>query len=90
MKNEIKLITSHLHQILSGHPTPPFTSEDFKSLVASITSITALDANDPQQQHAAFESLGRKTALLLLDRLQAAMVLERTLSVMRNKSPNQM
>ena len=89
MKNEINLIAAHLHQILSGHPTPPFTSEDFKVLLGSITSITALDANDPQQR-AAFESLGHKTALLLLDRLQAAMVLERTLSVMRNESPNQM
>ena len=88
MKNEINVITSHLQQIMNGYPTPPFMGEDFKALLSAIAAITVLDGNDVEQQ-AAFESIGRKTATLVLDRLQAGMVTERAVSVMRNIAPNQ-
>ena len=88
MKNKLAIITAHLEQVINGEPAPAFMSQEFRDLVSAASSIAGSVGNEPFHT-AVYESIGRKTVLLLLDRLQASMSAERTLAVMRgdNQSP---
>ena len=86
MKNEITVIAEQLHQMLDGAAVPSFRSQEFKRLMDSIHSITSSVNNGPHQKDA-LESVGCKVVSLLLNRLQAAMVTERAVSVMRIDDP---
>lgn len=88
MKNKIEIITTHLSQVVNGEPVPAFKSEEFRELVSAISSIAGTVGNDPFHR-AIYESIGRRTLTLLLDRLQASMSAERALSIMRSDNPDQ-
>ena len=85
MKKKIAIITAHLEEVFNGDPAPAFKSEEFAGLISAISSISGTESADPACA-AVYESIGRKTVLLLLDRLQAYMVAERTLAVMRGNN----
>lgn len=82
MKNNLAIITAHLEQIISGEPAPAFQSSEFREILSNLTQLSSAD---PFNQ-AVFESLGRRTASLLLDRLSASMNAEREIAILRDNS----
>lgn len=88
MKNKIAIIKAHLEQVVHGEPAPPFMSPKFGDLMTALTATSGPAISEPFRQFV-FESIGRQTVTLLLDRLQASMGAERTLSIMRgdNQTP---
>lgn len=87
MKNKLAVITAHLEQIINGDAAPSFRGDEFKELVSAASALASA-GSDPFSS-AVFESIGRRTVVLMLDRLQSSMTAERTLSIMRgdNISP---
>ena len=83
MKNQVFLVTSAIEQAINGEAAPKFASEDFKELMSATTSIISVCGSDPFKQ-ALFESIGRRTVLALLDRLNVSMQSERALAIMRD------
>jgi hypothetical protein len=82
MKNNIAIVIAHLEQIISGEPAPAFQSPEFREILSNLTQLSSAE---PFHQ-AVFESLGRRTVLLLLDRLSASMNAEREIAILRDNS----
>jgi hypothetical protein len=85
---QIAKITTALEQAISGEPAPSFRSDEFRVSINAVTALTASsDHSDPQKQFL-YEQVGRAALSLLLDRFQASMIAQRTLSIMRSDKPD--
>lgn len=74
MNTNLEIIEAALEKLANGDSQPTFTSTEFASLLAAITSVSADD----------HRRIGAKTLVVLLNRLQAGMTAERTLKIMRS------
>lgn len=73
MTTNIEIIETALEQLIDGHSAPTFEGPHFANLIDAIKSFP------PAEYHL----IGARTLTILLDRLLAGMVAERTLQVMR-------
>lgn len=85
MKNNLAIVTAHIEQIISGEPAPAFQSPEFREILSNLTQLSSTSSAEPFHQ-AVFESIGRRTVLLLLDRLNASMNAEREIAILRDNS----
>jgi len=73
MTSNIELIETALEQLIDGHSAPAFEGPEFENLIFAIKNLP------PAEYH----QLGARTLTILLVRLQAGMVAERALQLMR-------
>lgn len=71
--NHIDTIAHAIANFVNGESAPPLMSAEFAEIMSAIASIKADD----------FHVIGSHATTILLERMQAGMVAERTLQVMR-------
>ena len=73
MKKDIDIIATALAALVNGEAAPPMMSPEFMEIMAALASVKKED----------FEAIGQHATTILLERMQAGMVAERTLKIMR-------
>ena len=79
MSNHIDVIAIAIAGLVNGESAPPMMSSEFLEIMAALASVKQAD----------FESIGQHATTILLERMQASIVTERALKIMRSED-NQM
>jgi hypothetical protein len=88
MHSKIDTLAASLDKAIQGEPAPPFSSPEFRELLAAVTALNTVNQIGNPFAMLAHEQLGRIAMQLLLERLQASMQSERALAMMRDNGQN--